>query len=250
MKKLIASIALTAAVAVTAAAQVQRPHANGFASDLQTVPVMANLPGFGGTFQSYLALLNPTASAFTVTATLYDGTGNTKTASIPLNAGEAKTYQNFLNDAFGYTGGGAVVFSAPATPGGTHNNRFIITSEVRTGGTRYSTSIPALEFAGSNSRSFAPGVSVDANTRTNVGCFNQAGNVNNVAVTVLDAAGGIAGTTSMTLAASGWGQAPINSTVSNGTIQFDPSDNAVCYAVVVDNVTNDGRFIQAPEYQP
>jgi len=250
MKRVILSIALTAAVAVSAAAQVQRPHANGFASDLQTVPVMANLPGLGGTFQSYVALLNPTASAFNVTATLYDGTGSMKTATIALDAGQIKTFQNFLSEVFNYSGGGAVVFSAPGTPGGTHNNRFIITSEVRTGGTRYSTTVPSLEFAGSNSRSFAPGVSVDATTRTNVGCFNQAGNVNTVAVTVLDATGKIAGTTSMALAANGWGQAPINSAVSNGTIQFDPSDNAVCYAVVVDNATNDGRFIQATEYQP
>ena len=38
--------------------------------------------------------------------------------------------------------------------------------------------------------------------------------------------------------------------VSGGYVQFDPTDSAVCYAVVVDNATNDGRFISAAEYKP
>jgi hypothetical protein len=42
----------------------------------------------------------------------------------------------------------------------------------------------------------------------------------------------------------------VNSIVSNGNVQFDPTDSAVCYAVVVDNATNDGRFISAAEYKP
>ena len=37
---------------------------------------------------------------------------------------------------------------------------------------------------------------------------------------------------------------------TNGTIQFDPTDSAVCYAVVVDNSTGDGRFVSATEYTP
>ena len=249
MKKVILSIALTAAVAMTASAQLQR-KTNGFASDLQTVPVMANLPGLGGSFQSYVALYNPTASAFNVTATLYDNSGTTHTATIALAAGQLKTYDNFLQTAFTYSGGGAVVFSAPNSVGGTHNNRFIVDSEVRTAGTRYSTSIPALEFAGSSSRSFSPGITVSGTSRTNVGCFNQSANGNTVAVTVLDGTGATVGTTTLNLGANAWGQAPINAAVTNGLVQFDPSDNAVCYAVVVDNATNDGRFIPSTEYQP
>jgi len=48
----------------------------------------------------------------------------------------------------------------------------------------------------------------------------------------------------------GWGQIPITTVVSNGYIQFEPSAEAVCYAVVVDNATNDGNFITAVEYAP
>ena len=54
----------------------------------------------------------------------------------------------------------------------------------------------------------------------------------------------------LALPANGWGQTGISSVVNNGYVQFDPSDSAVCYAVVVDNTTNDGLFISAAEYRP
>jgi hypothetical protein len=46
------------------------------------------------------------------------------------------------------------------------------------------------------------------------------------------------------------GHGGINTVVSGGYVQFVPSDAAVCYAVVVDNSTNDGRFIPAADYRP
>jgi hypothetical protein len=250
MKRFIITIIALALVAMPSFAQ-KPARALDFASDLQTVPVMGNTPGaFGATFQTYVAILNPTASAFTVQASLWDAAGVRHDASINLAAGELKTFQNFLAEVFNVTGGGAVTFSSPLTPGGTHNNRFIVSTEVRTSGTHFSTTIPVLEFAGSDSRSFVAGVTVDSNTRTNVGCFNQSANGNTVAVTVLDGTGATVGTTTLNLGANAWGQAPINAAVTNGLVQFDPSDNAVCYAVVVDNATNDGRFIPSTEYQP
>jgi hypothetical protein len=223
-----------------------------FASDFQTIPVMGNTPGaFGATFQTYVALLNPTSSAFIVQASLYDTAGVKHDASITLAAGELKTYQNFLAEVFNFTGGGAVTLKAPDSAGGTHNNRFIVSTEVRTGGTHFSTSIPALEFAGSDSRSFAAGITVDSSTRTNVGCFNQANAANNVKATILDNTGKqVIGTVNLALAPNAWGQVAVTSIVSGGYVQFDPSDSAVCYAVVVDNATSDGRFMSAVEYRP
>jgi hypothetical protein len=243
---------MVALIATSAVAQQQHARSLAFASDFQTVPVVANAPGIGGAFQSYVALFNPTSAAFSVTATLYDATGTKRTALIPLAAGELKTYNNFLDAVFsGYTGGGAVTFTSPDTSGGTRNNRFIVNTEVRTAGTRYSTAIPVLEFAGSSSRSFAPGITVDSSTRTNIGCFDQSGAANSVKATILDNTGTqTIVTVTLNLAANGWRQTAVSSIVSNGNIQFDPTDSAVCYAVVVDNATNDGRFISAAEYKP
>jgi hypothetical protein len=255
MRRQIALMAVTLAVVLTTSAfsqPAQHVRDLAFASDSQTIPVVANVPGQGGTFQSYLAIFNPTSSAYSVTATLFDVTGTKRTALIPLAAGELKTYTNFLDAVFnGFTGGGAVTFVSPDSTGGTRNNRFILSTEVRTAGTRFSTSVPVLEFAGSSSRSFAPGITVDSNTRTNVGCFDQSGAANSVKATILDSTGKLTiGSVTLNLAANGWGQTAVSSVVSGGTVQFDPSGSAVCYAVVVDNSSNDGRFISAAEYQP
>ncbi|HEV7574394.1 MAG TPA: hypothetical protein VGQ21_23080 [Thermoanaerobaculia bacterium] len=250
----ISLMVLTMGAVLTTSAFAQQQHVRSlaFASDFQTVPVVANVAGIGGAFQSYVAILNPTSSAFSVTATLYDTTGTKRTALVPLAAGELKTFNNFLDAVFnGFSGAGAVTFTSPDTSGGTRNNRFIVNTEVRTAGTRYSTPIPVLEFAGSGSRSFAPGITVDSNTRTNIGCFDQSGAANSVKATILDNSGTqTIGTVTISLAANGWRQTAVSSIVSNGNVQFDPSDSAVCYAVVVDNATNDGRFISAAEYKP
>ena len=253
MKRLASLLAITMAViALPALAQSRVPHAQSFASDFQTVPVMGNVPGIGSTFQTYVALFNPTASAYSVQVSLWDAVGVKHDAVITLAAGEVKTYTNFLDAVFqGYTGGGAVTFRSSDSAGGTRNNRFIIDAEVRTSGTRFGTSVPALEFAGTSSRSFSPGVTVGAAARTNIGCFDQSGSPNSIKVTILDGSGTqILGTQTINLGANAWSQTAVTTIVSNGTVQFEPTDSAVCYAVVVDNSSNDGRFIMASEYRP
>ena len=257
MKRTLIYTALALALAVPMFAQnttttQRQPQNFDFASDFLTIPVAANVPGLNGVFQTYMAIYNPTSSTIPVTAAVYDGAGTKREATITINAGETKTYQNFLNDVFsGLTGGGAVTLSTPLSAGGTHNNRIIATSEVRTSGTRFSTAVPTLEFAGSSSRSFAPGITVDSNSRTNVGCFNQGDTLNTIKATVLNSAGAAIGTqATLSLQPHAWGQTSITTSVTGGSVQFDPTDSAVCYAVVVDNSTGDGRFISATEYTP
>jgi hypothetical protein len=247
------TLLLTIVLALPAVAQQRTPRALDFASDFQTVPVMGNVPGINGAvFQTYVAILNPTANAFPVDVTWYDGAGNRKTAMITLAAGELKTYSNFLDTVFQATGGGAVTFRAAESAGGTHNNRFILNVEVKTAGNRFGTSVPALEFAGTASRSFSPGITVDSTSRTNIGCFNQSDVANRVKVTILDNTGKVTvGTQELNLAANAWAQTGLSSiVVSGGFVQFEPAEAAVCYAVVVDNVTADGRLIMATEYAP
>ena len=253
MKRLASLLAITMAViTLPALAQGRAPHALGFASDFQTVPVMGNVPGIGSTFQTYVAILNPTTSAYSIQASLFDASGVRHDAVITLAAGELKTYPNFLDAVFsGFVGGGAVTFRSPDSAGGTRNNRFIIDTEVRTSNSRLGTSVPALEFAGTSSRSFSPGVTVGAASRTNIGCFDQSGSVNPIKATVLDSTGTqTLGTITLNLGANAWGQTAVTTIVSSGTVQFDPTDSAVCYAVVIDNTSNDGRFVMASEYRP
>jgi hypothetical protein len=245
MKRFIFLVALISTAAFAQSGKRAIAPNDSFASNQQTIPVVANTIGLGGAvFRSYVAILNPTPSGFTVTASFYDASGTKKDATITLAAGEMRVYGNFLATVFSATGGGAVTLSSPDP-----SNRFVVSSEVQTGD--FSTSVPALEFAGSSSRSFAPGINVNSTSRTNVGCFNQADAANSIKATVLDTTGKLTiGSVTLNLPPKAWGQTAINSVVSDGVVQFDPSDSAVCYAVVVDNHTNDGRFISAAEYRP
>lgn len=253
MRRTILSLTLLLAALPLAAQSSRRTTTqNTFASDFQTIPVMGNVVGVGGArFQTYVALLNPTASAFPVTASLYDANGTKHDATINLAAGEMKTYANFLDAVFnGYQGGGAVTFSTAESAGGSHNNRVIVVAQSYTSGTKFGTTLPSLEFTGSASKSFAPGVSINSDSRTNVGCFNESSSANSVAVTVYDGSRNVVGTATLSLPANAWGQIPITSVVTDGFVQFAPSDAAVCYASVVNNTSNDAHFVMAAEYTP
>lgn len=252
-KTLIAFAALLFAAPLFAQNARRGSPMDSFASDLHTIPVMGNVAGVAGArFQTRVALMNPTATAFQVQATLYDTNGTAHNAVLNLQPGQVTKFENFLGEVFnGYTGGGAVVLQAADTIGGTHNNRFIVDAESYTTGTGYGTVIPVLEFAGTSSRSFAPDVTVNSNARTNIGCFNQGSSTNTITATVHDSTGATTvGTVTLTLPPNAWGQTAVTSIVTDGSIQFDPTDNAVCYAVIVQNSTNDAHLVMASEYQP
>src|SRR5207249_3679451 len=193
MKKLVFLMAvLSAAVVATPAFSQTRPELGvSFASDSLTVPVMINAGGLGTTFATYAALMNPTSKSFPVQVTLFDSAGTKTQRTITLSAGELKSYQNFLDTVFAYSGLGTVRFQSGVEVGGSSDNLFILSAEIYTtaSGVRYGTSLPTLEFPGTDSRSFSVGITVDASNRANVGCFNESKAVNTVNATVFDGTG-------------------------------------------------------------
>jgi hypothetical protein len=257
MKKLVFLMAvLSVAVVATPALSQTNPAPLGemsFASDSLTVPVMINAAGLSGaTFATYAAIMNPTSKSFPVQVTLYDAAGTKTQRTITLAAGEQKTYANFLDTVFAFTGAGTVRFRSGVEVGGSPDNLFILTAEIYTTNSpvRYGTSLPTLEFPGTDSRSFSVGVTVDANNRANVGCFNESVLPNTVTATVFDGTGTQVTTVQIQLGGNAWGQRAMTAAVSGGYVRFDPSRAASCYAVVANNTTNDARFIAAVEYTP
>ena len=256
MKKIVSLLtaALAVAVALPALSQdEQSANPLAFASDFQTVPTMANVPGQqGAVFQTHISIMNPTAQSFSVKVAFYDASGTKRDATIPLAPGELKVYENFIDSIFRVSAAGAATFSADETSGGGHNNRFILSAEVWTVGSggRYGTTVPVLEFTGTTTKSFAAGVTVDPNSRTNVGCFNQSSNANAVKATVFDGTGRQVTTVNLSLPGNAWGQTGVGTVVSSGYVVFEPAEPAVCWAVVVNNASNDGRFISAAEFAP
>src|SRR5713226_6045869 len=106
MKKLVFLMAVLSAVVATPAFSQTRPEVGvSFASDSLTVPVMINANGFAGaTFATYAALMNPTSKSFPVQVTLFDSAGTKTQKTITLAAGELKSYQNFLDTVFAFSG--------------------------------------------------------------------------------------------------------------------------------------------------
>jgi len=239
------SLILLLALNVFAAGPRQPKRSFSFASNFAVVPSMANLPGLSGAvWKTKVELFNPSASDYSIQASLYDKTGKLQDKTIDLAAGQLKSYPNFLSDIFGFGGAGAVKFNS-----GGDQNQFVLNAEVYTdtANGRYITPVPGLAYDASNSKSCSLGVTVDSNNRTNIGAFNYSSSSNIVNAELYDSTGTLVTTLTLTLAPDAWNQVVVPNSVSGGFIEFTPTLPAFCYAVVVNNTSNDGDFIQAVE---
>ena len=84
---------------------------------------------------------------------------------------------------------------------------------------------------------------MNSTKRTNVGCASNSAFPQTITFQGFDANNFAVGSSlTFTLAGFGWAQYGANFTLTNGGIYITASDNAVCYAVEVDNSSNDGTF--------
>ena len=67
---------------------------------------------------------------------------------------------------------------------------------------------------------------------------------------VYDSANRLVTTVVLTVGGGSWTQVALSSPVSGGYIRWRPVSAAYCYAVVVNNTSNDGTFIPAINYVP
>ncbi|MEW5977269.1 MAG: hypothetical protein AB1898_15875 [Acidobacteriota bacterium] len=225
----------------------------GFAASSAVVPVMANLEGLNGAvFQTQVSIFNPTAFNYSVQVTLYGPDGMVGSRTLTMSPGQIRNYSNFLQDVFAYAGAGAVRFDSRTPDGGSADFQFVLNSEVYwdTANGSYGTSVPALFHDASSFEAYSVGVKVSSAARTNIGCFNDSDQANAVEASVFDASGQLVDTVSMTVAPHSWKQMRLTASVNGGHIRWRLSAPAYCYAVVVDNRTNDGNFIPAAEFVP
>ena len=223
------------------------------------IPAMANNPGlFGAFFRTKVSILNVTPQVFQVEATLYNQTGEVQKVSLASGPGQALNFDNFLQDVFGYQGAGAVRLAS--LPAGQTSNQFMVSAEVYADSLsgRYKTIVQPggdSDSISSSREAFTPGISVDATSRTNIGCYNdgfQSLGPQTIFADLNRASGTLVNTYVLNLPAKGWSQIAINDPVSGGYIKWRPQtlSSCYCYAVVVDNTSNDGTFIPALSYIP
>src|SRR5439155_23579899 len=107
---------------------------SGKASPLWGFGPAANSPGqHGAYFKTRVTILNPTNFSYSIAATLHNGFGRVQTVLIPMGASQYHTWDNFLDEVFGYVGAGVVDLDSAYTPqNGSPSYIFTVAAEVYT----------------------------------------------------------------------------------------------------------------------
>jgi hypothetical protein len=218
-------------------------------------PSSANVLGRNDAFyKTNMKLLNLNSQEITISAGLMTPSGAVGAKTIALAANSYKTYENFLQEVFGYTGGaGIALFDSASQP-------FVAVAEVYTESSagRFSTplvglnSSDAVVVAASGATSVAAGLRVTPSTRANFGCSNLDPVPATVRVGFSAITNGVKATTStdLTLGPSQWAQFAVPIPGDEIFAFFSVTSGGgplgvYCYGVNVDNVSNDGTLIPA-----
>jgi len=228
-----------------------------FTSAYRIIPTAANNPGqFGAVFKTRVAIVNVTNRTYTIQATLYRSGSGTIVRQITMGSRQARNYDNFLQDVFSYSGAGGVELDAfIAPPGGSDLNEFAVFAEVYTESTngRYKTVVNISDPSDGLSLtdpSITPGIFVDSSSRTNIGCLNTGTSQAVVNVDLFSSTGSLLTTYFLTIPGNGWAQGGVLQPVAGGYLVWRLQSGMApdCFAVVVDNQSNDGSFIQPSKY--
>jgi hypothetical protein len=218
------------------------------------LPSTANVSGlFGAYYKTRLTLLNPNGGALKLDLYLFTPAGLQQSLSYTVPANSSVTFDNALQDLFGYTGGGGLQintdFSMP-----NHSDTFVVSAQVYVDGPNgtYTTPIPAMT-AGDRihtpldtpGESLSLGVQVDAQNRANAACVNAASSGTSVVTATLSDSGGTqVWQTTLSLGPGVWQQVPVPVSVQRGSISWSATGPITyCYAVNVNNTSNDGTLL-------
>ena len=210
------------------------------------IPAAANAPGrFGAHYKTRVVVFNPTSRDYSLTARLYGTNGPVKSSTIAIDGGQYLVWDNFLEEVFDYTGGGAVWLRAPG-----EEDQFYMTVEVYTDSPngRFSTTVVngiIPTFVRGAEPDFNVGISVNENRRTNIGVWNWETYPSSVEAKVFDASGTLVQTIGFELKGEAWQQKNISAPVDNGHVRWEINGESRAhyfYAVEVDNQSNDGTL--------
>lgn len=224
-------------------ATAPQPLAVGAVSHL-LLPTSANVTGaFSAVFKTKVSIFNAVNATYVIRMGLSVAAGEIDARNLTIGPYETVTFNNVLQDVFQYYGGGAIDLDS-----GNTNHVFIVNSQVYvdTASGRYTTAVQFADDLGAVTPSrpgFVVGVSINGSSRTNIGCASNSGFDQTVTFQAFDADGFTVGSPfSFTLKGWGWGQYSYSGSLTNGGILIEATQNAVCYGVEVNNLSNDGTF--------
>jgi hypothetical protein len=197
---------------------------------------------FGAVFKTRLVVANVTGFSYPIRVGFSTQDGEVAARSFTIDAFETLSWDNFLADVFQTGGAGAIDFDS-----GNTDYRFIVNAQVYVDGPngRFSTAVQSADEAGtivSGRPGYVVGLSVNAFDRTNLGCASDSGFAQTITASVYSASNQFLGSFSFAMNPFGWNQVPVDIGVTDGIMVISSTQRAVCYGVVVDNVSNDGTF--------
>ncbi len=197
---------------------------------------------FGAVFKTRISIANVTSSAYDIRVGFSTGAGEAVVRSLAILPYETRTFDNFLSDVLQTSGAGSIDFDSQNAA-----YRFIVAGQVYVDGPngRFSTAVQAGDEDGTiiaGRPGYVVGISVDAYDRTNLGCASDSPFAQTITARVYSAANVLLGTLSFDMNPWGWRQVGVDVGVTDGTMVISSTQRAVCFGVVVDNVSNDGTY--------
>ena len=214
-------------------------------------PSSANVLGLNGAeFRTSMKLLNLNPEEVTISAALMTPAGAEASRDIVLPASSYRTFDNFLDEVFGYSGGAGIRLSGDAS------RPFIAVAEVSAGA--YSTQLAsfgigdAVARSESGATSVAAGLRVTPGARANFGCSNLDPDPVTVRVDFSAMSNGARTTADeeLSLGPSQWVQRAVSLRGEEIFAFFSVTSGGgplgvYCWGVNVDNVSNDAAVISA-----
>jgi hypothetical protein len=197
---------------------------------------------YGAVFKTRITVANVTSSPYSIRAGFSTAAGEVAVSTFTILAYETRTWDNFLSAVLQVSGAGAIDFDS-----GDAAYRFIVSAQVYVDGPngRFSTAVQSADEAGtilSSRPGYVIGISANSFDRTNLGCASDSPSAQTITADVYSPSNTYLGSLSFNMNPWGWTQVGVDIPVTDGIMVINSTQRAVCYGVVVDNVSNDGTF--------
>jgi hypothetical protein len=224
-------------------------------------PAAANALGrFGTTFRTRITLLNAGTDPITIQASLMTPGPGVSPKNIDLPPASFWTFDNFLQETFGYAGAAGIVLVET-----TGSHPFLAVGEVYSEGAAGRSTTPlravfkddAVVPFGSGAASIVLGLRADAANRANFGCANSSTEITTIHANFWGYANGGRSTGSLIfeLGPGGWWQdlVPVTGDTIFGFVVLaagETTPGVYCWGVNVNNASGDGTVIPAVAFTP
>ena len=195
---------------------------------------------FGAVYRTRVTLLSLATQPFSAVLQVLPAAGALGPSRVvTLLPGSTMSFEDLLG-TLAYRGGAAIAVTYPI------DQPLYVTAEVYADSPagRYTTAVPVLYDPLNDHRAATPGIRNSASSRTNIGCTSLDSETVEAAAAVHAMDGTPLGTIRLSVPAYGWTQTAVPFDVTDGYVLWEAPGSLQCFAINVDNGTNDGTLLR------